>query len=188
MKTTSIYLKWDRSTGYRLQGTLSMTTDRNNQRAAADRRAGHQNWVRRMRGAGPELLWPLQQGMASAPSQQGTTCQSCIPPSHPKPCSIPPFAARQETRQLHPVFYSHDGAKESARIWGNLLSASPQLLWFLHISANRGSFSLPQFLLPPLLKFSDNNSSNRRWRSCCNLKSWVSLSVLHKFLPNQKLL
>lgn len=93
-----------------------MTTDRNNQRAAADRRAGHQNWVRRMRGAGPELLSPLQQGMASAPSQQGTTCQSCIPPSHPKPCSIPPFAARQETRQLHPVFYSHDGAKESARV------------------------------------------------------------------------
>lgn len=146
-----------------------MTMYRNNQRAAADRQKGHQSWLSGMCGAGPELLQPLH-SQCHPPSKAQHA--RAVPPSLPEPCSIPPFAARQETGQSHPDFYSYVGLKGQHMSEETSSPAAPSSCdsW-TQGCANRGSFSPPQSLLPPLLTFSDNNSSNRRWRRSCNLKS-----------------
>lgn len=57
MTTTTIYLKWDRSTGYRPQGTVCMTVYRNNERREAadrqDNRTREDLWSRTWTSASP---------------------------------------------------------------------------------------------------------------------------------------
>lgn len=67
-------------------------------------------------------------------------------------------------------------AEGLACVWWNLLlPTSLQLLWFLDIRLCKwGQLLSPTILPSSPSSFSDNNSSNRRWRRSCNLKSWIS--------------